>query len=95
MIRASTSCGQPVAAGCRIQAQDPVARSSASSRQPIREEVIGSGPAGAGIPEAEVELRLARRDLSDWLAPRCDSGGLVGARPTGQQQARNGRPREY
>jgi hypothetical protein len=34
-------------------------------------------------------------DFGDWLAPRGDSGGLVGARPTGQRQARNGRPRSY
>ncbi|MBW8486773.1 sulfotransferase family protein [Actinomadura parmotrematis] len=31
--------------------------------------------------------------FGDWLAPRADSGGLVGARPAGQRQARNGRPR--
>ena len=32
-------------------------------------------------------------DFSDWLRPRERSGGLVGARPAGQRQARNGRPR--
>ncbi len=34
-------------------------------------------------------------DFTDWLLPRQESGGLVGARPVGQRQARNGRPREY
>jgi hypothetical protein len=29
-------------------------------------------------------------DFSDWLSPRDRSGGLVGARPAGQGQARNG-----
>ncbi|MGW0805997.1 sulfotransferase family protein [Nonomuraea sp. NPDC002799] len=31
-------------------------------------------------------------DFSDWLGPRTRSGGMVGARPPGQHQARNGRP---
>jgi len=31
--------------------------------------------------------------LGDWLQPRDRSGGLVGARPAGQSQARNGQPR--
>jgi hypothetical protein len=34
-------------------------------------------------------------DFSDWLQPREESGGLVGARPSGQRQARNGRPRDF
>jgi Sulfotransferase domain. len=32
-------------------------------------------------------------DFSDWVRPRERSGGLVGSRPAGQRQARNGRPR--
>jgi hypothetical protein len=51
------------------------------------------------LPRFEADIRLLEaltgEDFSDWLAPRGDSGGLVGARPSGQQQARNGRPREY
>ena len=31
--------------------------------------------------------------FGDWLRPRERSGGLVGARPAGQSQARNGQPR--
>ncbi len=47
--------------------------------------------------EADVRLlgELTGEDFTGWLGPRSDSGGLVGARPTGQRQARNGRPREY
>jgi Sulfotransferase family len=37
---------------------------------------------------------VIQRDFSDWLGPRDRSGGLVGSRPAGQQQARNGVPRE-
>jgi hypothetical protein len=39
--------------------------------------------------------RVLGADFSDWRAPRDRSGGLVGARPQGQTQARNGRPREH
>jgi hypothetical protein len=51
------------------------------------------------LPRFEADIRLLESvtgdDFSDWLAPRGDSGGLVGARPSGQRQARNGRPRSY
>jgi hypothetical protein len=51
------------------------------------------------IPRFEADIRLLEvitgEDFSDWLQPRGDSGGLVGARPAGQRQARNGRPREF
>jgi hypothetical protein len=48
------------------------------------------------IPRFEADLELLERvlgaDFSDWRAPRDRSGGLVGTRPQGQTQARNGRP---
>jgi Sulfotransferase family len=51
------------------------------------------------IPAFESDIRLLEsmtgEDFSDWLQPRGDSGGLVGARPTGQRQARNGQPRSF
>jgi hypothetical protein len=51
------------------------------------------------LPRFDADIRLLEsltgEDFGDWLAPRGDSGGLVGSRPAGQQQARNGRPREY
>jgi hypothetical protein len=51
------------------------------------------------IPRFEDDIRLLEvitgEDFSDWLQPRGDSGGLVGARPTGQRQARNGQPRAF
>jgi hypothetical protein len=51
------------------------------------------------IPRFEDDIRLLEDitgdDFSDWLQPRGDSGGLVGARPAGQRQARNGLPREF
>ena len=51
------------------------------------------------IPRFEADIRLLERvtgeDFGDWLQPRGDSGGLVGARPADQSQAKNGRPREF
>ena len=51
------------------------------------------------IPFFEADIRLLSditgEDFSLWQQPRDTSGGLLGARPAGQRQARNGRPRQY
>jgi hypothetical protein len=51
----------------------------------------------AVLPYFEDDIRQLERltgaSFGDWLRPRERSGGLVGARPAGQSQARNGRPR--
>jgi hypothetical protein len=51
------------------------------------------------LPYFESDIRLLEdvtgHDYSHWLRPREASGGLVGTRPAGQRQARNGRPREF
>jgi hypothetical protein len=36
--------------------------------------------------------KITEADFSDWLRPKDRSGGLVGSRPAGQYQARNGQP---
>ena len=50
----------------------------------------------AVLPRVADDIRLLERvlgeDFGDWLQPRERSGGLVGVRPAGQSQARNGRP---
>ncbi|GAA3146156.1 sulfotransferase family protein [Nonomuraea roseoviolacea] len=43
--------------------------------------------------DVELLQRVTGADFSDWLQPRERSGGLVGARPPGQRQSRNGRPK--
>jgi Sulfotransferase family len=45
--------------------------------------------------ERDIQLleEITQSDFGDWLGPRDRSGGLVGSRPAGQQQARNGLPR--
>ncbi|HXO24787.1 MAG TPA: sulfotransferase [Streptosporangiaceae bacterium] len=48
------------------------------------------------LPRFEPDIALLERvlgeDFGDWVRPRERSGGMVGARPAGQGQARNGRP---
>jgi Sulfotransferase family len=48
------------------------------------------------MPRFEADIKLLEgvlgEDFSDWLQPRERSGGMVGGRPAGQGQARNGRP---
>jgi hypothetical protein len=51
----------------------------------------------AVLPYFEDDIRqlehITGAYFGDWLQPRERSGGLVGARPAGQSQARNGLPR--
>ena len=44
-------------------------------------------------PDIELLERVLGEDFRDWVQPRERSGGMVGARPVGQGQARNGRAR--
>ncbi|MCW2932627.1 MAG: putative deacetylase sulfotransferase [Actinomycetia bacterium] len=49
------------------------------------------------LPQFRQDIRLLEEvlgeDFSDWLAPRDRSGNMVGGRPAGHGQARNGRVR--
>jgi hypothetical protein len=69
-------------------------QADAAPRRPLtcreREALIGRFEADIGLLEA-----VTGENFSDWLEPRGESGGLVGARPASQRQARNGRPREF
>jgi hypothetical protein len=44
-------------------------------------------------PDIELLERVLGEDFRDWVQPRERSGGMVGSRPAGQGQARNGRAR--
>jgi Sulfotransferase family len=63
----------------------------ARPRQPLtwdqRQQVLG-------YVEDDVRLleKITEMDFSGWVQPRDRSGGLVGSRPAGQSQARNGQP---
>ena len=64
-------------------------------RNSRQRQPLGWAERQALIPRFEDDIALLERmlgeDFSDWLEPRSRSGGLVGARPPGQGQAKNGR----
>jgi len=69
-------------------------QADAAPRRPLtwaqREALIGRFE-----PDIRLLERLTGEDFGNWLGPRAASGGLVGTRPAGQRQARNGRPRQF
>jgi hypothetical protein len=64
-------------------------------RQSRERRPLGWDQRQALIPRFEQDIRLLEdilgESFQDWVRPRQRSGGLVGARPAGQGQARNGR----
>jgi len=91
-LRVATLTGQylPGRAGTALKdSLEHRLQRSAPARQPLtwdeREQVL---------PKFESDIRLLEKitgdDFSFWLRPRERSGGMVGSRPTGQRQARNG-----
>jgi Sulfotransferase family len=94
-VRVSTAVSRVVPGAASLTgALERVLQRDSPPRQPLTWE-----QRQALIPRFEADIRLLEvitgEDFSDWLQPRGDSGGLVGARPAGQRQARNGRPREF
>ena len=71
-----------------------ILQQDAAPRKPLTQE-----QREALIPSFETDIKLlgsvTGEDFSDWLGSRGDSGGLVGARPSGQRQARNGQPPSF
>ena len=95
VLRASTAVSRVLPGAAAVTASlERVLQRDSPPRQPLtweqRQELI---------PRFEADIRLLEsitgEDYGDWLAPRGDSGGLVGARPAGQRQARNGQPRSF
>jgi hypothetical protein len=91
----SVTAALPGRGGTRlIDRLERILQQDGAPRQPLTWE-----QRQALLPRFEADVRLLEsvtgQDFGDWLAPRGDSGGLVGARPSGQRQARNGRPRAY
>jgi len=82
----------PHTAGAAMAAPlERILQQKAPSRQPLTWQ-----QRQALLPYFDTDVRLLEKvtqsDFSDWLRPRERSGGLVGERPPGQRQARNGRP---
>jgi Sulfotransferase family len=95
VLRASASAGRllPGTAGTAIISPvERILQQRARSRQPLTWQ-----QRRALIPYFEADIRLLESvtgaDFGDWLKPRHRSGGLVGTRPAGQRQVRNGKRR--
>ncbi len=95
VLRASAAVSRVLpGAGAVTGSLERVLQQDSPPRQPLTWE-----QRQALIPKFEADIKLLEKitgeDFGDWLQPRGDSGGLVGARPAGQRQARNGQPREF
>ncbi|HWG64575.1 MAG TPA: sulfotransferase [Streptosporangiaceae bacterium] len=96
LLRGSAAVGRHLPPTMGSKLQDPLERflqRNARERQPLTWE-----QRQAVLPCFDSDVRLLERitesAFGDWLQPRDRSGGLVGARPVGQRQARNGQPRD-
>jgi hypothetical protein len=94
LLRGAAKAGRhlPGTAGTALtQPLERFLQQNAGRRQPLSWE-----QRQALLPYFEDDIRLLERlteaYFGDWLQPRSRSGGLVGVRPPGQRQARNGRP---
>jgi hypothetical protein len=94
-VRAATTWGRHLPGNTGIVITKPLERflqQNARERQPLTWE-----QRQAVLPYFENDIRLVEKvteaDFGGWLQPRERSGGLVGSRPPGQSQARNGQPR--
>ena len=94
-IRTSDGLGRMLPGGTAAAATRPLERFLQRGRR--ERQPLGWQQRQARLPTFEDDIRLLERvldeDFGDWLAPRTRSGGLVGARPAGQGQAKNGRRR--
>ena len=95
LLRGAAAAGRHLPGSAGTTLTKPLERflqQNAGTRQPLSWD-----QRQALLPHFEDDIRLLERIteayFGDWLQPRERSGGLVGARPAGQEQARNGRPR--
>ena len=94
MLRAAAATGRHLPGTTGTALTQPLERflqRSARPRQPLtweqRQQVLA-------YIEDDIPLleKVTEQDFSGWVQPRDRSGGLVGNRPAGQYQARNGQP---
>jgi hypothetical protein len=94
VLRAAAAAGRHLPGTTGTALTQPLERflqRSARPRQPLtweqRQQVLAY---------VEDDFRLLEKvteaDFADWQQPKDQSGGLVGGRPAGQSQARNGQP---
>jgi hypothetical protein len=94
LVRGAAGAGRHVPGRAGIALTRPLERllqRSAGGRKPLTWQ---QRQAALAYFENDIRLleKITEADFGDWLQPRERSGGLVGSRPSGQGQARNGRP---
>lgn len=94
-MRAAAVAGQYLPAAAVAALTGPLERVLQQDRR--QRQPLTWAERQALLPRLENDIRLLQKvtdtDFSDWLGPKLRSGGLVGSRPPGQRQARNGQPR--
>jgi Sulfotransferase family len=94
-MRASDALGRLLPGNTAAAATHRLERFLQRSRR--ERQPLGWEQRQAMLPVFDEDITLLEKllgeDFGDWRTPRERSGGLVGARPAGQGQAKNGRPR--
>ncbi|HEX2316366.1 MAG TPA: sulfotransferase [Thermomonospora sp.] len=95
MLRAGVTAGRLLPGDLATRVAAPLERALQQDARPRRPLTWEQRQALLPYFKADIELleKVTGQSFADWLAPRDNSGGLVGARPAGQRQARNGRRR--
>ncbi len=95
LLRAGAAVSHHLPGAISTRLIDPLERKLQENGQPRRP--VSWQEREQLIPRFDADVRLLGEvlgaDFTDWLQPRDRSGGLVGNRPDGQRQARNGQVR--
>ncbi|GAA3819355.1 hypothetical protein GCM10022226_44840 [Sphaerisporangium flaviroseum] len=95
VLRAGATLGRHLPGALAVRMVEPLERALQDRGRPRRP--LSWDERQALIPRFQDDIALLERvtgkEFGDWLGPRDRSGGLMGDRPPGQRQARNGRPR--
>ncbi|WP_395106200.1 sulfotransferase family protein [Actinomadura sp. SCN-SB] len=94
-LRTSQAAGTALPGNLALRITEPIERALQRDTRPRRP--LTAEQRQALLPSFETDVGLLEKItgecFGDWLELRGDSGGLVGTRPNGQRQARNGRRR--
>ncbi|MFC4536038.1 sulfotransferase family protein [Sphaerisporangium dianthi] len=97
LMRAGATVGRHLPGRLAASLTEPLEKALQESGRPRRP--LSWEQRQALIPRFRDDIALLEKvtgeDFGDWLRPRDRSGGLMGGRPPGQGQARNGRPRVH
>ncbi|GGL08034.1 hypothetical protein Sme01_67720 [Sphaerisporangium melleum] len=97
LVRLGVTAGRRLPGTVASRIVEPLEKVMQDNGRPRRP--LGWEQRQALIPRFRDDIALLEQvtgeHFGDWLRPRDRSGGLMGDRPPGQRQARNGRPRVH